>query len=174
MTGSKDIKPSDSSGAEANTINLKVLEAQIKASGDDSPETKEMLGCMHKFDKNKNGTMEAMELMAMVKDNVEVCASATPYSDASRRCLVLCATPPRDLYYPLPRRTLHPPQVTRSKTRLTVWLKVSGVMIFVLTLIMSGLVVGVVAAFKDAYVKGDSTMSDGNGHVLKVSRWMDG
>ena len=81
---------------------------------------------------------------------------------------MLCATPPRDLYYPLPRRTWHPPQVHRSKTRLTVWLKVSGVMIFVLTLIMSGLVVGVVAAFKDSYVKGDSTMSDGNGHVLKV------
>jgi len=130
MTGSKDIKPSDSSGAEVNTINLKVLEAQIKASGDESPETKEMLACMHKFDKNKNGTMEVMELMAMVQDNVEV---------------------------------------TRSKTRLTVWLKVAGVMIFVLTLIMSGLVVGVVAAFKDSYVKGDSTMSDVNGHVLKVT-----
>ena len=89
MTGtSKDIKPSDSSGAEANTINLKVLEAQIKASGDDSPKIKEMLGCMHKYDKNKNGTMEVMELMAMVQDNVEVC-----FSDASRRCLVLCTNP---------------------------------------------------------------------------------
>ena len=172
MTGSKDIKPSDSSGAEVNTINLKVLEAQIKASGDDSPETKEMLGCMHKFDKNNNGTMEVMELMAMVQDNVEVCLSDASAGRLTRRCLVLCANP-RDLYYPLPRRTLHPPQVTRSKTRLTVWLKVAGVMIFVLTLIMSGLVVGVVAAFKDAYVKGDSTMSDANGHVLKVSRWMD-
>ena len=37
-------------------INLKVLEAQIKASGDDSPETKKMLGCMHKFDKNNTDT----------------------------------------------------------------------------------------------------------------------
>ena len=83
MTGtSMDIKPSDSSGAEVNTINLKVLEAQIKASGDGSPEIKEMLGCMHKFDKNNNGTMEAMELMAMVQDNLEVCLSDAPHVDA--------------------------------------------------------------------------------------------
>tara|TARA_B100000787_G_scaffold78031_1_gene57352 strand:+ start:228 stop:479 length:252 start_codon:yes stop_codon:yes gene_type:complete len=83
MTGmSKDIKPSDSSGAEVNTINLKVLEAQIKASGDDSPEIKEMLGCMYKYDKNNNGTMEVMELMAMVQDNVEVCLSDASHVDA--------------------------------------------------------------------------------------------
>ena len=83
MTGmSKDIKPSDSSGAEVNTINLKVLEAQIKASGDDSPEIKEMLGCMYKYDKNGNGTMEVMELMAMVQDNVEVCLSDASHVDA--------------------------------------------------------------------------------------------
>ena len=66
---------SEPAGVEVNTINLKLLEDQIKASGDDSLETKEMLNCMHKFDKNNNGTMEAMELMAMVKDNVEVCLS---------------------------------------------------------------------------------------------------
>ena len=78
----QDIKPPDSSGVEVNTINLKVLEAQIKASGDGSPEIKEMLGCMHKFDKNKNGTMEVMELMAMVQDNVEVCLSDASHVDA--------------------------------------------------------------------------------------------
>jgi len=125
-----DSEPAESSGVEVNTINLKLLEDQIKASGDDSLETKEMLNCMHKFDKNNNGTMEAMELMAMVKDNVEV---------------------------------------NRSKTRLTGWLQVSAALIVLLTLIMSGLVVGVVAAFKDSYVKGDSTMSDGKGHVVKVT-----
>merc|ERR1740136_254791 len=60
-------------------------------------------------------------------------------------------------------------EVNRSKTRLTGWLQVSAALIVLLTIIMSGLVVGVVAAFKDSYVKGDSTMSDGNGHVLKVT-----
>eukprot|EP00321_Phaeocystis_globosa_P000930 CAMPEP_0118811474 /NCGR_PEP_ID=MMETSP1162-20130426/1654_1 /TAXON_ID=33656 /ORGANISM="Phaeocystis Sp, Strain CCMP2710" /LENGTH=291 /DNA_ID=CAMNT_0006741109 /DNA_START=124 /DNA_END=999 /DNA_ORIENTATION=+ len=49
-------------------------------------------------------------------------------------------------------------------------LRVFGAMIFILTLITSGLAVAVVAAFKDSpYVKGDSTMSDGNGHIVKVA-----
>ena len=47
-------------------------------------------------------------------------------------------------------------------------LRVFGAMIFILALITSGLAVAV--ALKDSpYVKGDSTMSDGNGHIVKVA-----
>ena len=63
ITGmSKDGKPSeDSCGVEVNTI--KALEAKVKASGDD----------------------DAMELMALLREDLEVCLKSSPATS----CLVL-------------------------------------------------------------------------------------
>ena len=55
----------------------------------------------------------------------------------------------------------------KSKKSLTRWLKVSAGAILLLLGINALMTIGVVASYKDTFVKDAGTLSDGNGHVVK-------
>ena len=58
------------------------------------------------------------------------------------------------------------PETKETVKLLKRWLLAAGVLIFFLCCIVGGLVVGIVAPYKDSYVKGSGTLSDGDGHVV--------
>jgi len=61
------------------------------------------------------------------------------------------------------------PETKETVKLLKRWLLAAGVLIFFLCCIVGGLVVGIVAPYKDSYVKGSGTLSDGDGHVVMTA-----
>ena len=135
----------DPSGVEDSSVNVEeVVEAQAMATGDDSPKTKENVNLGHELSVLTPAQSKELQRIDVDGDGVisRKEARAAARSSAELRAM------------------------------LSWWKKLVLVIVLLLFLqsgIMGGLVVGIVAAYKDTYTKDSGTLSDGDGHVVKTA-----